>query len=176
MSNIINIKAFHKGLSLPVSLEYLVLLILVANGAPILIRNILDDTASYPLDAGITLCDHYPVFGHSKTWRGVFASVIFTVIAALLLGYDFVFGLMISVLAMAGDLLSSFIKRRLRMQPSRMAPFLDQVPESLFPALYMMLVLSLAWQDVLFIVMVFILLEIVLSKILYRLGIRQRPY
>jgi len=161
---------------LPVSLEYLILLILVANGAPILIRNILGDIANFPLDAGKTLGDRSPVFGSSKTWRGIFASVIFTVVVALLLDYSFVFGLMIAVLAMIGDLLSSFIKRRLRMQPSKMAPFLDQVPESLFPALYMMLVLSLAWQDVLFIVMVFILLEIILSQILYRLGIRRRPY
>jgi CDP-archaeol synthase len=161
---------------LPVSLEYLVILILVANGAPILIRNILGNIADCPLDAGKTLVDQHPVFGSSKTWRGVFASVIFTVIAALLLGYDFVFGLMVAVLAMAGDLLSSFIKRRLKMQPSRMALFLDQVPESLFPALYMMQVLSLMWKDVLFIVMGFIVLGLVLSKILFRLGLRQRPY
>ena len=134
------------------------------------------DTANYPLDAGKILNDHYPVFGLSKTWRGVFASVIFTIIAASLLDYGLVFGVMVSVLAMTGDLLSSFIKRRLKMQPSRMAPFLDQIPESLFPALYMMQVLSLAWMDVLFIVMLFIVFELVLSKILYRLGIRQRPY
>ena len=158
------------------SIEYLVVLILVANGAPILIRNILGDIANCPLDAGKTLSDHYPVFGNSKTWRGVFASVVLTVITALLLGYDFEFGLLVSLLAMIGDLLSSFIKRRLKLQPSRMAPFLDQVPESLFPALYMMQVLSLAWEDVLFIVVVFIVVELVLSKILYRLGVRQRPY
>ena len=161
---------------MPVSIEYLVILILVANGAPILIRNILGDTANYPLDAGKTLADHYPVFGNSKTWRGVFASVIFTVIAALFLGYNLEFGLLVSLLAMTGDLLSSFIKRRLKLQPSRKAPFLDQVPESLFPALYMMQVLSLAWEDVLFIVVMFIVIELVLSKVLYRLGVRQRPY
>ena len=159
-----------------VSIEYLVVLILVANGAPILIRNIFGDIANYPLDAGKTLADHYPVFGRSKTWRGVFASVILTVITALLLNYDLVFGLIVAVLAMVGDLLSSFIKRRLKLQPSRMAPLLDQVPESLLPALYMMQVLSLEWTDVLFIVVAFIILELVLSKILYRLGIRQRPY
>ena len=99
-----------------------------------------------------------------------------TVIAALFLGYDLEFGLLVSLLAMTGDLLSSFIKRRLKLQPSRMAPFLDQVPESLFPALYMMQVLSLAWEDVLFIVVMFIGIELVLSKILYRLGVRQHPY
>lgn len=161
---------------MPVSIEYLVILVLVANGAPILVRNILGDIASYPLDAGKTLADQQPVFGRSKTWRGVFSSITFTVIVALLLGYDFVFGLMISVLAMAGDLLSSFIKRRLKLQPSRMAPFLDQMPESLIPALYMKQVLSLVWTDVFFIVMAFIVLELVLSKILYRLGVRQHPY
>jgi len=149
---------------------------LVANGAPVLIRKILGDIASCPLDAGKTLRDGSPVLGRSKTWRGIFSSVFFTIIVAYILGYDFIFGLVVAVLAMAGDLLSSFIKRRLKMQPSQMAPFLDQIPESLFPALYMMLVLSLRWQDVALVIMAFVVLEYVLSKILYRLGIRQRPY
>lgn len=158
------------------SLPYLVLLILVANGAPVLIRHTLGDIANYPLDAGKTWYDHSPVFGRSKTWRGIFSSVFFTIMVAVVLGYDFIFGFVVAVLAMAGDLLSSFIKRRLKMRPSQMAPLLDQVPESLFPALYMMLVLSLRWQDVAFIVMAFIALEFILSQILYRLGIRRRPY
>lgn len=158
------------------SLAYLVILILVANGAPVLIRNILGGIASCPLDAGKTLRDGSPILGHSKTWRGVFASVFCTVIVAYVLGFDFAFGLVIAVLAMSGDLLSSFIKRRLKMQPSQKAPFLDQIPESLLPTLYMMLVLSLTWQDVVFIIVSFIVLEYALSKILYRLGVRQRPY
>ena len=158
------------------SLAYLVMLILVANGAPILIRNILGDIASYPVDAGKTLRDGAPVLGHSKTWRGIFSSVFFTVIVAYVLGYDFIFGLVIAILAISGDLLSSFTKRRLKMQPSQKAPFLDQIPESLLPALYMMLVFSLTWQEVVSIVVIFIVLEFVLSKILYRLGIRQQPY
>lgn len=161
---------------MPESLLYLVVLILVANGAPILMRNILGDVANCPLDGGKTWHDHLPIFGSSKTWRGIFSSVFFTLTLAVTLGYDFVFGLVVAILAMTGDLLSSFIKRRLKMRSSQMAPLLDQVPESLFPALYMMQVLSLTWQDVVFVVIAFIVLEFFLSQILYRLGIRRRPY
>ena len=158
------------------SLPYLVMLILVANGSPILIRNILGDIASCPLDAGKIWRDHQPILGSSKTWRGLFSSVFFTIVVAVSLGYDFVFGMLVAVLAMTGDLLSSFIKRRLKMEPSRMAPFLDQLPESLFPALYMMQVMLLTWMDIVIIVVAFIVLEYFLSQILYRLGIRKRPY
>ena len=43
-------------------------------------------------------------------------------------------GALVAASAMAGDCLSSFIKRRFGLEPSRMTLGLDQVPESLFPA------------------------------------------
>ena len=43
-------------------------------------------------------------------------------------------GALVAASAMAGDCLSSFIKRRFGLEPSEMTLGLDQVPESLFPA------------------------------------------
>jgi hypothetical protein len=44
-------------------------------------------------------------------------------------------GLLVSAMAMIVDLLSSFVKRRMKLVPGSMALALDQIPESLLPAI-----------------------------------------
>ena len=109
----------------------LLLLIIIANGAPVLMRIIFGDHLNSPVDFGITLPDNHPVFGSSKTWRGIFAALLMTSVAASLMNFPFAIGFLIAGYAVAGDLTSSFIKRRLSLAPSSKAPILDQAPESL---------------------------------------------
>jgi hypothetical protein len=78
--------------------------------------------------------------------------------------------------AMAGDLFSSFVKRRLGLPPSSMALGLDQIPESLFPLLACRLLLPLTWLDIGVAVVLFFVGELVLSRILFKLHVRDRPY
>ena len=75
-----------------------------------------------------------------------------------------------------GDLLSSFIKRRLKLRPSSMALGLDQVPESLLPLLLLKEPLGLTWPGILRTVVLFFVLELVLSRLLFWLRIRKTPY
>ena len=77
---------------------------------------------------------------------------------------------------MAGDLLSSFIKRRLGWPPSSMALGLDQVPESLFPTLLIMHPLGLEVVDLIALVIAFFVGELGLSRLLFKLRIRDEPY
>jgi hypothetical protein len=77
---------------------------------------------------------------------------------------------------MAGDLLASFLKRRLGLQPSSMALGLDQIPESLFPLLACCRMLSLTTLDVVVGTAIFFVSELVLSRVLFRLHVRDRPY
>jgi CDP-archaeol synthase len=77
---------------------------------------------------------------------------------------------------MAGDLLSSFVKRRLHLPPSSRASGLDQVPEALFPLLACRNLLSLAAADIAVRVVMFFVGEVVLSRLLYALNLRERPY
>ena len=77
---------------------------------------------------------------------------------------------------MVGDLLSSFIKRRLNLVPSSKATGIDQIPEALIPALGGMQLLELSLLDVVAIVILFFIGEKVFSKILFRFKIRKRPY
>ena len=158
------------------SLLLLLSLIIIANGAPILARVLLHDAFDLAIDFGRKLPDNNAIFGSSKTWRGILAAVFATSAAAWLLGYSPITGLLIAVFAVTGDLTSSFIKRRLAMKPSSMAPLLDQVPESLFPALMMMPVFNLTIFSVLLLVLIFIIVELALSHTLYKWGIRKRPY
>jgi len=128
------------------------------------------------IDCGFRLPDNNPVLGSSKTWRGVIGAIVFTSIGAVLLGYSVPVGTQIALYAVLGDILSSFIKRRIGMAPSSMAPLLDQVPESLFPALMFMDTFEMNYQSIIILVCVFIVIELLLSFILFKLGIRNKPY
>jgi len=78
--------------------------------------------------------------------------------------------------AMAGDLCSSFLKRRLGLAPSSKATGIDQIPESLLPSLACRHALSLTAVDVLAVTTLFLVGEILLSRLLFRLHFRDRPY
>ena len=75
------------------------------------------------------------MFGVAKTLRGVIAASLVTALAAVLLEFEFMLGFVSAALAMLGDLLASFIKRRCNMPPSSRALGLDQIPESVLPML-----------------------------------------
>lgn len=113
----------------------LLALLAVANGAPLVGRALLRDRFAWPLDAGVRFLDGRPLFGASKTIRGVLLALIFTPLASSLLGLGPMAGVQIAAGAMLGDLVSSFTKRRLGRPPSSQAPGLDQIPESLVPLL-----------------------------------------
>ncbi|NOQ90548.1 MAG: CDP-archaeol synthase [Gammaproteobacteria bacterium] len=154
----------------------LLLLIIIANGAPILIRRLLNGGFNLAVDFGQKLPDKNRLFGSSKTWRGIAAALFATATAAWLLGYSPETGMLVAVYAILGDLGSSFMKRRLSMASSSMAPLLDQVPESLFPALMMRHTFNLDILSVILLVLIFIIIELALSHILYKYGIRKKPY
>lgn len=153
----------------------LLCLILAANAAPILLWLVLGDRLGQPLDGGRTLPDGQPVFGPSKSWRGVASAPLVCAALALPLGLPPALGASIGLAAMGGDLLSSFLKRRLGLASSRPAPGLDQIPESLFPALLAAGPLGLEPSEVLLVVVLFFVLELALSHLLYRLGLRRYP-
>jgi CDP-diglyceride synthetase len=158
------------------ALAKLLILLVVANGAPVLGKRFLRRRFAWPLDGGLRLWDGRPLFGHSKTWRGLLLALLATSLAAPLLGLSWRLGLLVAALAMAGDLLSSFIKRRLARRSSSRALGLDQLPESLLPLLAGRASLGLGWADVALGTLLFLVGEILLARWLYRLHIRDEPY
>lgn len=155
---------------------------MVANGAPILIRIFLQGPRfNSPLDCNVKFFDGRPILGHSKTIRGFVTAILVTPVIAFMLGLSLQTGFVIALYSMFGDIFSSFLKRRLNLPPSSRAWILDQVPESLFPLLAIKQIaiqeqFTLPWPNIVLVVLVFLVLELFLSKLLYQLKIRKRPY
>lgn len=162
-------------IELPAILK-LLLLLGVANGTPILAKRIFGKRLATPVDGGLHLPDGRPLFGASKTLRGIVLSVVVTALLAPLLGFDWVIGAGFAAASMLGDLLSSFIKRRLGLAVHGQALGLDQIPESLLPLLLLQRPLGIGGGDIVLVVVVFFVLELVLSWLLFKLHVRDRPY
>lgn len=154
----------------------LLTLLIVANGVPVLVARLCGRRAAWPLDGGLQAWDGRPLLGASKTVRGFVASVLATAAAAAVLGLGWAVGLLFGAASMFGDLCSSFLKRRLGIESSGQALGLDQVPEALFPLLACYALLALDVLLVVALVTLFTLGQVLLSPLMYRLGIRRRPY
>ncbi|NNM00555.1 MAG: CDP-archaeol synthase [Gammaproteobacteria bacterium] len=151
-------------------------LVIVANGAPVVVRNLVSDRWAWPVDAGHSLPDGHRLFGASKTWRGIISACLAAAVTAPLLGLPALTGLAAGALAMLGDLSASFAKRRLAYPSSAHSPLLDSLPEILVPAIALRGTLALSWLEVLIAAVVFHVLVHVASPLLYRLHIRRRPW
>ena len=156
-------------------LQVLVLLTL-ANGTPVIAKDILGDRFAIPVDGGVKFVDGRPMFGSSKTVRGIFLSILVTSLFAPVAGLDWKTGALVASVAMAGDLFSSFLKRRMNLPAGGKATGLDQVPESLFPLLACRRALPLTSLDVVAVLAIFFVGELLLSRLLYRFHLRDHPY
>jgi len=84
-----------------------------------------------PIDGGRTLRDGKPLFGPHKTVRGFLAGLIAGTVLSLLLHtafrYDLLLGFTLSLGALTGDLLHSFVKRRIGIPAGSPLPVADQL-------------------------------------------------
>jgi CDP-2,3-bis-(O-geranylgeranyl)-sn-glycerol synthase len=122
----------------------IVILLTVANGTPVIAGKLFGTYFNRPLDCDVVFVDGHPVFGRSKTMRGIILSLVTATAIAPVLGFAWTSGLLIASVAMSGDLLSSFVKRRLSLPPSSRATGIDQIPECLLPTIAIRSTLGLA--------------------------------
>jgi CDP-diglyceride synthetase len=160
----------------PLIVGQLLVLLALANGTPVIAKKIFRTILARPLDGGMTLADGQPLFGHSKTIRGVALSIVVTTLGAPWIGLDWTVGLVVSATAMIGDLFSSFTKRRMNLVPGSMALGLDQIPESFLPAVACRWILPITILDIILVTALFFVGELVISRALYAFNIRDRPY
>ena len=107
-----------------------------ANAAPVIFGG------GQPMDFGKTFLDGKPFFGSHKTFRGFLAGLIIGSLVGIvqtllfdhvLFQYDIQFrytillGFVLSLGALIGDLVESFIKRRLNRSPGTPFPIADQI-------------------------------------------------
>jgi len=153
-----------------------IVLLLVANGMPILGFRFVGRRWDWPVDFGAKLRDGRRLFGASKSWRGVALALGGGAAAAALLGLPWRAGALFAAWSMAGDLLSSFAKRRVGWKPGTSVLFLDQLPEALLPLLLLRDTLGLSVVDALAVTFTWFWLDLGLSLALYRLRVRRTPY
>jgi CDP-2,3-bis-(O-geranylgeranyl)-sn-glycerol synthase len=88
-----------------------------------------------PIDSGKKFFDGKPIFGNNKTIRGFFSGLVVGTAVGLAEGALFpeyrthalLFGLLLSLGALFGDLTGAFIKRRLGIASGGLLPVVDQV-------------------------------------------------
>ena len=100
------------------SLKLVVVLLTVANGAPAIAWRVFGEYFNQPLDGGVAFFDRRPIFGHSKTIRGIILSLVAATASAPVLGLEWVTGLRVGVIAMLGDLVSEAAIKYAAQQPS----------------------------------------------------------
>jgi hypothetical protein len=60
----------------------------VANGTPVIANKLFGNCFNQPLDCGVVFFDERPVFGRSKTIRGIIFSLLATTALTPLLGFE----------------------------------------------------------------------------------------
>jgi len=129
------------------SLRALVLLI-VANSTPVILSRMLGGHIAAPIDGGLRLHNETAILGSHKTWRGLVGGSLAAGAAGTLLGWGFINSATFGALALVGDLLSSFVKRRFDLAAGRCMPLLDQLPEALLPMLILRSRLDLTAESI----------------------------
>ena len=153
------------------TLALLIFLVWV-NFLPFLMHLLLGDRLGAPVDGGMRWRDGRDLLGPHKTWRGVAAGVLAGTVAAPLLGVGWAIGALAGLSAMVGDLLTSFLKRRLDRPSGTPMAGLDQALEGLLPALVLAAVMGLGMQEVVIALLVFVPLMHLGSRFWYHILLR----
>ena len=143
----------------------LTLLLVLTNGAPVLASLLLRQCLNQPLDGNTRFIDGRPLLGPAKTIRGIISALLLTALMAPLFSLSAGQGALFALLAMCGDLVSSFIKRRLGIASSHSAPLLDQLPETLLPLGVMHPVLGETVQEACTVLLVFVAIDWLSSRL-----------
>ncbi len=151
----------------------IVLFLLWVNALPSLVAVLLKGRFHYPVDGGRLWRDGRPLLGENKTIRGVISSVAGGITLYPLLGHTWWLAGCVALLAMAGDLLTSFLKRRAEFLSGKNIIIVDQFFESFFPLLLLYIFLSLTWQQIFLSLLLFIAIAYVSSR--FWLYIVERP-
>ena len=169
---------------------YLMLPAYFANMAPVIVKNI--DFLRIPVDFNKKFRNK-PVLGRNKTFRGLFFGVLFAIVVSYFQNrlYDNVFfgsismynygswllfGLLMGLGALAGDLAKSFFKRRLGINPGeKFVPF-DQTDFVIGSLIFIVPVFNVTLEIFMASLILSFLLHIIVNHAAYYLGIRNEKW
>jgi CDP-2,3-bis-(O-geranylgeranyl)-sn-glycerol synthase len=135
-----------------------------------------------PIDLGRKFIDGKAIFGRNKTFRGFFVGLVVGTSVGLLespvFNYPLMFGLLLSLGALFGDLAGAFLKRRLGIAPGNLLPIVDQV-DFVVGALIFSLLLSpsmLTWELALTVLLITPPIHLLTNFAAYKLGLKSNPW
>lgn len=148
----------------------------VANGAPVVLGG------GPPIDLGRKFPDGKRILGDGKTFRGLIAGIIAgTIFGAIQIGIwgreeGIIFVLLLSIGALLGDIVGSFLKRRIGLSRGKAAPGLDQL-EFLAVALILgSLVKVPSLETIVTLVIITPAIHLGTNFIGYKMGQKSEPY
>lgn len=165
---------------------YFMLPAYLANMAPVIVKDWFKKTA-VPIDFGRN------IFGKNKTFRGFIFGVLFAITIAysqFLLhrfaffeGISFInysnwplFGFLLGFGALFGDLVKSFIKRRLNINPGESFVPWDQLDFVFGALVFVSFIFDITWKMIFFIVVISFIGHILINHCAYYTGIRKERW
>lgn len=169
---------------------YFMLPVYFANMAPVIVKKI--NILNFPIDFNKTI-NNSPIFGKNKTFRGLVFGIIFSMIIAfiqytfynngifinlsfidysnwLLLGFLMGFG------AIFGDLVKSFIKRRLNYEPGKAFIPFDQTDFVIGALIFAFPLARLSLDKIIIIIVLSFVLHIIVNHIAFYTKIRKEKW
>ena len=151
-----------------------------ANAAPVLFGG------GSPIDFGRKFIDKKPIFGKNKTIRGFIAGLFIGTLVgwaqetlAPNIGLEkgsILLGFALSLGALIGDLIGSFIKRRLNLKPGTPFPISDQIDFVLFALLFSLPIKPPTIQLALIIIILTLPIHLSANVIAYLLKMKKTPW
>jgi len=151
-----------------------------ANGAPVIFGG------GPSIDRGRKFLDGKPIFGPNKTIRGFIAGLLIGILAgwaqetlAPNIGLEkgsVVLGFVLSVGALAGDLIGSFVKRRLNLRPGAPLPISDQMDFVLVALLFSLMVDPPTIHAAAIIIILTLPIHLSANLIAYLLRMKKNPW
>lgn len=147
----------------------------MANLAPALVKKI--NFLNYPVDFGKTLYDKR-VFGSHKTLRGLFFGILGAGLISFIQSRGFVVGLIIGAGTLFGDLVGSFIKRRINLQPGGKNLIIDEIPGSIFAIIFAFIFgyLDINLYQSIFIVIIGLPIHVLANITWHKIGLKEVPW
>jgi len=148
---------------------YIYLPAYLANATPVIFRG------GGPLDGGRTWVDGQPLLGSHKTVRGTISGLAVGV-AVGVIQLQPLRGALLSVGAIGGDLIVSFVKRRLRMKPGAMFPVADQMGFIVLAVALGSLAEPTTWERVVAILAATLPIHFLTNVVAWILGLKSDPW
>ena len=128
-----------------------------------------------PLDGGEKWLDGKPFLGSHKTFRGTVVGVLAGVLVGALQGTILV-GLAQGLGAILGDLVSSFLKRRLDIAPGESFPFLDQLDFIIVAVILSQPFTRASLQEIVIILVVTVPIHYLMNYLSWLVKIKEHPW